>query len=94
LEPGEELSSLIRRYALEVFEPKRESIRRSLELMADFFWLEEQRRREAALAFVAALKLGDRKLPIHKHPFVAKMIELSFHMAGMVFRRRGNSEKG
>jgi len=94
LKSGEKLDSLIRRYALEVFEPRRESIRRSLELMADFFWMERLREREAALAFVAASKLGDRKLPIYKHPFIAMMIEHSFHMAGMLFRRRGNSEKG
>jgi hypothetical protein len=88
LKSNEEMEGLIKQYALEVFEPKRRSLQRSLELMADFLSMQEMGKADAKLAYAAASKLYDEELPLHEHPFVARMIEISLQMAGMLFRRR------
>lgn len=83
-----EAARVIRRYVREVFEPKRKSLKRRLELMAEFMAMRGEERM-ARVALVAAMKLADESFPIHKHPLIAGMIGTSLRLAKAYLRRRG-----
>ena len=71
---------LLKGYAREVFEPQRDFIRRNLELSADFLFRQPDRELDAQIALAAALNL-ESDLPLHKHPFIERMMEDSLEMA-------------
>jgi len=71
---------LLKRYAKEVFEPQRDFIKRNLELSADFLIRQPDRELDAQIALAAALNL-ESDLPLHKHPFIERMMEDSLEMA-------------
>jgi len=76
------IDDLLKRYAVEVFEPQRDFIKRNLELTADFLFHQPNRRDEAELALVAALNLELKStLPLHEHPFIERMMDESLEMA-------------
>lgn len=83
-----EAAKVIRRYVREVFEPKRKSLKRRLELMAEFMAMRGEERM-ARLALVAAMKLADETFPIHRHPLIAGMIGASLRLARAYLKRRG-----
>ena len=74
---------MLKQYAVEVFEPQRDFIKRNLELTADFLFRQPNRRDEAELALVAALNLEPESttLPLHEHPFIERMMDESLEMA-------------